>query len=138
MGGAGSAWLPGWHRFGASSSRRSALHGGIDRDRPHTGDRELRWRQAAELLLFASCAEGVAARLLASGQGVGAPVVALSPREREVLLWTMEGKTAWEIGRILAISEQTVVRHLAHAVHKLDCVNKVQAVSKALRLGLIC
>ena len=47
------------------------------------------------------------------------------------------GKTAWEIGRILAISEQTVVRHLGHAAHKLTCVNKVQAVAKALRLGLI-
>jgi DNA-binding CsgD family transcriptional regulator len=58
-------------------------------------------------------------------------------REHEVLLWTMEGKTAWEVGRILGISEQTAVRHLGHAAQKLGCVNKVQAVAKAMRLGLM-
>lgn len=58
-------------------------------------------------------------------------------REHEVLLWTMEGKTAWEVGRILGVSEQTAVRHLGHAAQKLGCVNKVQAVAKAMRLGLI-
>ena len=51
--------------------------------------------------------------------------------------WTMEGKTAWELSRILGISEQTVVRHLNNATHKLNCVNKHHAVVKALRLGLI-
>jgi DNA-binding CsgD family transcriptional regulator len=111
---------------------------GVDRDRPHGRAPEPGWRQAAELLLFASCAEGVATRLLVSRQGFAtAQGVALSWREREVLQWAMEGKTAWEIGRILAISEQTVVRHLGHAAHKLECVNKVQAVAKALRLGLL-
>lgn len=49
----------------------------------------------------------------------------------------MEGKTAWEVGAILSISEQTAVRHLNYATHKLGCVNKHQAVVEALRLGLI-
>ena len=49
----------------------------------------------------------------------------------------MEGKTAWELGRILGIAEQTAVRHLYNASHKLGCVNKHQAVLKALRLELI-
>lgn len=49
----------------------------------------------------------------------------------------MEGKTAWEVGQILAISEQTAARHLNRAVRKLDCANKHHAVVKALRLGLI-
>lgn len=109
---------------------------GIDRDQVCPDDTEQSWRQAAELLLFASCAEGVGARLLVPKAESGA-IVELSSREREVLRWTMEGKTAWEIGRILSISEQTVVRHLAHAAQKLECVNKVQAVAKALRLGVI-
>lgn len=63
--------------------------------------------------------------------------VRLSPRELEALRWTMAGKTAWEVGVILGISEQTVVRHLGHAAQKLGCVNKVQAVVRALQLGLI-
>jgi len=49
----------------------------------------------------------------------------------------MEGKTAWEIGRILDIAENTVVRHLYSATRKLDAVNKHQAVLKALRLRII-
>ena len=61
----------------------------------------------------------------------------LSDRELETLRWTMEGKTAWEVGCILGISEQTAARHLHNASRKLDCVNKHHAVIKALRLGLI-
>lgn len=61
----------------------------------------------------------------------------LSARELEVLRWTADGKTAWELGRILGISEQTVARHVGGAVQKLGCVNKVQTVVKALRLGLL-
>lgn len=61
----------------------------------------------------------------------------LTPRELEALRWTMEGKTAWEVGEILGIAEQTAVRHLTNATRKLDCVHKHHAVVKALRLGLI-
>ena len=49
----------------------------------------------------------------------------------------MEGKTAWEVGDLLGISERTAALHVNNATHKLDCVNKHQAVLKALRLGLI-
>lgn len=111
---------------------------GIDRDQTGPGNPEHCWQQAAELLLFACCAEGVATRLLVPGQGTDAALLPnLSLREKEVLQWTLEGKTAWEIGRILGISDQTVVRHLGHAAQKLGCVNKVQTVAMALRLGLI-
>ncbi len=61
----------------------------------------------------------------------------LTPRELECLRWTMEGKTAWELGRILGISEHTVIRHLTKATHTLGSVSKHQAVLKALRLKLI-
>jgi DNA-binding CsgD family transcriptional regulator len=62
---------------------------------------------------------------------------ALTPRELEALHWTMEGKTAWEVGAILGISERTAVLHVNNAMHKLGCVSKHAAVLKALRLGLI-
>ena len=57
--------------------------------------------------------------------------------ELEALRWTMEGKTAWEVGTILGISERTAVLHVNNAMHKLGCASKHQAVLKALRLGLI-
>ena len=47
------------------------------------------------------------------------------------------GKTAWEVGAILGISERTAVSHLNNAMRKLGCVNKHQAVLKALRLRLV-
>jgi DNA-binding CsgD family transcriptional regulator len=61
----------------------------------------------------------------------------LTPRELEALRWTMAGKTAWELGAILGISERTAVLHVNNAMKKLDCSSKHQAVLKALRLGLI-
>lgn len=55
----------------------------------------------------------------------------LSMREREVLLWTAEGKTADEIGGILGISSRTVNFHIRNCLDKTGCRNKVQA---AIRL----
>ncbi|MEA3119177.1 MAG: LuxR family transcriptional regulator, quorum-sensing system regulator SolR [Paraburkholderia sp.] len=63
--------------------------------------------------------------------------VELTPRECEVLCWTGEGKTASEIGRILAISERTVNFHVNNVLLKLNATNKVQAVVKAIAMGLL-
>ena len=61
----------------------------------------------------------------------------LTPRERECLLWTAHGKTAWEIGQILGISDGTVVFHLKNATRKFNVFTKYHAVVKAIMLGLI-
>ncbi|RZF23641.1 LuxR family transcriptional regulator [Paraburkholderia sp. UYCP14C] len=63
--------------------------------------------------------------------------VTLTAREREVLCWTGEGKTSYEIGQILNISERTVNFHVNNVLLKLDATNKVQAVVKAIAMGLI-
>jgi len=63
--------------------------------------------------------------------------VMLTAREREVLCWTAEGKTACEIGQILSISERTVNFHVNNILEKLAATNKVQAVVKAISAGLI-
>ncbi|MBI3778527.1 MAG: LuxR family transcriptional regulator [Gammaproteobacteria bacterium] len=63
--------------------------------------------------------------------------VQLTDRERECLLWTAEGKTAWEISQILKISERTIVFHLQNAADKLNVVNRQQAVARAVSLGII-
>ena len=61
----------------------------------------------------------------------------LTQRERQVLLWTAEGKTAWEIGQILTISDQTVLFHLKNVMRKFGVYSKHHAVVLALRKGLI-
>ena len=90
----------------------------------------------AELQLFAVHAQDAAFRIFAPPvQKPEAP--SLTPRELEALRWTMDGKTAWEVGAIMNISERTAVLHLQNAMHKLGCINKHQAVLKAIRFGLM-
>lgn len=62
---------------------------------------------------------------------------ALSAREREILLWIAKGKTNWEIGSILALSENTVKRHVQNICAKLKVVNKTQATAYAILHGII-
>jgi DNA-binding CsgD family transcriptional regulator len=109
---------------------------GVDRDQPLPQDPDELQRVVADLQLFAVHAQDAAVRLLLPpDQQPERP--SLTPRELEALRWTMEGKTAWEVGAVLGISERTAVLHVNNAMHKLGCANKHQAVLKALRLGLI-
>jgi DNA-binding CsgD family transcriptional regulator len=94
-------------------------------------------RLVADVQLFAVHAYEAAARLLFGNARNDIEVPALTPREIECLRWTMEGKTAWEVGSILGISERTAVLHVSNAAHKLNCASKHQAVIKAMRMGLI-
>lgn len=61
----------------------------------------------------------------------------LSPRELTVLLWMKEGKTNWEIARIIGLSERTVRFHVGSIFEKLDVTSRTQAVARALGAGLI-
>lgn len=63
--------------------------------------------------------------------------VNLSRREVECLQWAAAGKTAWETGVILDITERTVVFHLCNATQKLSASNKQQAIARAIALGLV-
>jgi len=131
-------------RFGIRSGIAMALHMpegrhfvlGVDRDQPIPTEAIAVTRLVADLQLFAVHAQDAAQRILTPALSApGAP--SLTPRELETLRWTMEGKTAWEVGSVLGISERTAALHVNNATHKLGCVNKHQAVLKALRLGLI-
>jgi len=109
---------------------------GVDRDQPLPEDSQELQRLVADLQLFAVHAQDAALRLLVPpSEQPERP--RLTPRELEALRWTMDGKTAWEVGAVLGISERTAVMHVNNAMHKLGCATKHQAVLKALRLGLI-
>ncbi|MEE9334553.1 MAG: LuxR family transcriptional regulator [Granulosicoccaceae bacterium] len=56
----------------------------------------------------------------------------LTVRECECLQWTANGKTAWEISKILCLSESTVAFHLKNAINKMAVANRPQAVAKAV------
>ncbi|HLO76100.1 MAG TPA: LuxR family transcriptional regulator [Magnetospirillum sp.] len=76
-------------------------------------------------------------RCLAEPPSVPASLPKLTPREREVLLWTAKGKTGWEIARILNLTERTVTYHIENAKAKLGATSRSQAVVVALGMGLI-
>jgi len=61
----------------------------------------------------------------------------LSPREREVLMWAAEGKTARETARLLKVSESAVNLYSARAMSKLRARTRTQAVAIAVRNGLM-
>jgi DNA-binding CsgD family transcriptional regulator len=131
-------------RFGYRSGIALALHMpegrhffmGVDRDQPVTSDSGELTRVVADLQLFAVHAQDAAQRILIP-RAADPTLPSLTPRELESLRWTMEGKTAWEVGNVLGISERTAALHVNNATHKLGCVNKHQAVLKALRLGFL-
>jgi len=108
---------------------------GMDKDRPLPPRDSTRVTQLAHLQLLAAYCSDALTRIVGKGCERDAPE--LTAREKDVLAWALEGKTAWESGRILAISESAVNKYIQSALRKLDATNKHQAAIKARRLGLI-
>lgn len=61
----------------------------------------------------------------------------LTPRELDVLRWTAEGKTAWEIGMILKIGERTVRTYQDQIKSKYLVSSVVQAAVRAALDGTL-
>ena len=64
-------------------------------------------------------------------------IAEVSEREQEVLTWCALGKTSKEIAYILFVSENTVNAHIKSATHKLSANNKTEAITIAIRKGII-
>jgi DNA-binding NarL/FixJ family response regulator len=61
----------------------------------------------------------------------------LTPREHEILVMVSRGVTMQQAGTRLGISPRTVETHVAKLYRKLGVRTRVQAVSRAAKLGLI-
>jgi DNA-binding NarL/FixJ family response regulator len=77
----------------------------------------------------------VAAKLLHRLNGDGAPP--LTERQLEVVRLLAGGATNKEIARAIGVGERTVKFHLAGIFERLGATNRTEAVSIALRLGLV-
>ncbi|HEY3612088.1 MAG TPA: response regulator transcription factor [Gaiellales bacterium] len=64
-------------------------------------------------------------------------MLSLTKRERDVLRLLAEGMRDEQAGRTLSISPLTVRTHVQHAMAKLKCDTRTQAVAVALRESLI-
>lgn len=108
---------------------------GVDRDTPLPEDDGRLARLMADLQLMSVHAQAAAARLLLPCDDPTVPK--LTPRELDILRWSAEGKSAWNVGEILGVSEHTVNFHMRNIFRKLDCASKQQALLKAMQHGLI-
>ncbi|CAH2405139.1 LuxR family transcriptional regulator [Mesorhizobium escarrei] len=61
--------------------------------------------------------------------------VLLTPREYECLQWAAQGKSDWEIGCILGITQRTAAFHLGNARRKLGVTTTRQAIGRLARSG---
>ncbi|MER9368428.1 LuxR family transcriptional regulator [Mesorhizobium sp. M0518] len=61
----------------------------------------------------------------------------LSCREKECILWVAKGKSSWDIGAIIGISENTVNFHIKKVLKKLDTSSRTAAALRAASLGII-
>ncbi len=62
---------------------------------------------------------------------------ALTIRQLQCLEWSRRGKSSADIGKILGLSPRTVDEHFAIACKALGVRTRVQAVSRALSIGLL-
>ncbi|HYR61906.1 MAG TPA: response regulator transcription factor [Actinomycetota bacterium] len=62
---------------------------------------------------------------------------ALTAREREILMQTAQGRTSQDIADQMTLSVHTVRNHLQAVMRKLEAHSRLEAVAKAVRLGLI-
>ena len=108
---------------------------GLARDQPLTTDARELSRLVADAQLFGTFAQSAMNRVW--NPQPDADFAKLSLRQLECLRWTMEGKTAREIGDILNITERTANFHLTNAAQRLCSDSKYAAVIKAIRIGLI-
>jgi len=67
----------------------------------------------------------------------GLRVAPLTNRQLEVLRWSADGKTGVEVAQILRVSPDTVNYHLQMATARLGAANKMAAVARAAKLGLL-
>jgi LuxR family transcriptional regulator, quorum-sensing system regulator SolR len=63
--------------------------------------------------------------------------ITLTACEIEVLKWIAVGKSSYEVGMIMNISERTVNFHINNSMAKLGIYNKIVAVARPIILGLL-
>ena len=63
--------------------------------------------------------------------------VHLTQRERDVLTLVAQGKTNWEVGQILGVSEYSIRDYLRTLATKMQTTNRTHTVVRAMQLGLI-
>jgi LuxR family quorum-sensing system transcriptional regulator CciR len=78
-----------------------------------------------------------AARRLWRMRASTAPMLQLTDRQRDCVLWAARGKSDWEIAQILGISHETVIQHLKHARERYGVTKRTMLAVSTLFDGTI-
>jgi two-component system response regulator DevR len=90
-----------------------------------------------ESLLDPSVTRNVIERLAELSKGTPGPEVALSEREKEVILLIAQGCTNKEIALRLVVSPFTARNHVTRILDKLGLSRRSEAAAQAVKLGLV-
>jgi DNA-binding NarL/FixJ family response regulator len=125
-----------------ADTTRGALEAGAAAVLPRDVGREaLRAALAAVMrglaVVDARALRGGSAKMLSAPRAEPAAGPELTARELEVLAALAEGASNKEIARRLGISPHTAKFHVASILEKLDATGRTDAVTHAVRLGLI-
>jgi two-component system, NarL family, response regulator DegU len=71
------------------------------------------------------------------GKGAEVIIAPVTPREKEILTYMVQGYLNKQIAFALKISEQTVKNHVTSILRKLNANARTQAVVEAIRQGLV-
>ena len=93
--------------------------------------------RAGEILVDPALTGQVALRAASRSQSLAEARFGLSPREAEVLGLITQGMSNHQIAEQLFIGEETVKSHVRSILRKLGVKDRTQAVSLALREGLV-
>lgn len=131
------------HRFGLGHGLSVPVHEAgrvvsmlsLARDRPFESESEKALVMAAGNVL-AHCVH------VASENIILPPLLAerrphLSPREQQCFQLVAVGKSNWDIGELLNLSEATVAFHVKNVLKKLQVSTRMQAVAIGVALGMI-
>lgn len=90
-----------------------------------------------DLLVFASHAQAAAFELSLPTPPDPGNALSLARSELEALRWSMDGKTSWEVGMAMSLSQHHATLLMRRAMQKLGCSTKYEAILRAIKLGLI-
>ncbi len=66
---------------------------------------------------------------LSPGKSVDHAMESMTERQREIFEWVKQGKTNWEISKIIGCSEENVKYHMKNILRLLGSYNRTQAVA---------
>lgn len=91
---------------------------------------------AGTMYLLGAYVHEAVRRLVYQPEGTRIAAPHFTARELECLKWWIFGKSGWEIGQLLHVSERTVRYHIDNIKRKLDVRSKSEVVAKAVRLKI--